>query len=87
MLNIKVDHQIGETMIEARGNPLDMASEWLYVAAHIFKTLKRRDEVSAEGFKMLIQAAAEDEEGPVWTGDTGGEGVEICFVVPKKEES
>ena len=87
MLNIKVDQNKGEAVIEASGSSIDMASELLYVVEHIYKTLVRRSPIPAEGFKMLIQVAVEDEDGPCWNGTVKGEGVEICFEIPKKEES
>ena len=85
MLNIKVEQNKGEAVTEASGSSLDMAAELLYVVAHIYKTLGRRSPISAEGFKLLIQAAVEDEEGPCWNGTVKGEGIEICFATPKKE--
>ena len=87
MLNIKVDQNKGEAVIEASGSSIDMAAELLYVVAHIYKKLGRWDAMPAEGFKMLIQAAVEDEDGPCWNGTVKGEGIEICFATPKKEES
>ena len=87
MLNIQVDQNKGEAVIEASGSSIDMAAELLYVVTHIYKTLERRAALQAEGFKMLIQAAVEDEEGPCWNGTVKGEGIEICFAVPKKEEN
>ena len=87
MLNIKVDQNKGEAVIEASGSSIDMGAELLYVVAHIYKTLGRRSPVAAEGFKMLIQAAVEDEDGPVWDKRPSSEGVEICFAVPRKEGS
>ena len=87
MLNIKVDQNKGKAVIEASGSSIDMAAELLYVVANIYKSLGRRASKPAEGFKMLIQAAAEDEEGPCWNGTVKGEGIEICFAVPKKEEN
>ena len=87
MLNIKVNQNKGEAVIEASGSSIDMAAELLYAVAHIYKTLGRRYPIPEEGFKMLIQAAVEDEDGPCWNGMVKGEGVEICFVIPKKEES
>lgn len=87
MLNIKVDQNKGEAVIEASGSSIDMAAELLYVVAHIYKSLGRRAAMPAEGFKMLIQAAVEDEEGPCWNGTVKGEGIEICFAIPKKEEN
>ena len=87
MLNIQVDQNKGEAVIEASGSSIDMAAELLYVVAHIYKSLGRRAAMPAEGFKMLIQAAVEDEDGPCWNGTVKGEGIEICFAVPKKEEN
>ena len=87
MLNIKVDQNKGEAVIEASGSSIDMAAELLFVVAHIYKTLGRRDAITAEGFKMLIKAAVEEEDGPCWNGTVKGEGVEICFAIPKKEEN
>lgn len=87
MLNIQVNQKKGEAVIEASGSSIDMAAELLYVVAHIYKSLGRRAAMPAEGFKMLIQAAVEDEEGPCWNGTVKGEGIEICFAVPKKEEN
>lgn len=87
MLNIQVNQKKGEAVIEASGSSIDMAAELLYVVAHIYKTLERRAAIPAEGFKMLIQAAVEDEKGPCWNGKVSGEGIEICVPIPKKEES
>ena len=87
MLNIQVNQNKGEAVIEASGSSIDMAAELLYVVANIYKSLGRRDSIPAEGFKMLIQKAVEDEEGPCWNGKVSGEGIEICVPIPKKEES
>lgn len=84
MLNIKLDTNKGEAVIEASGSAMDMAGEILYVIAHIYKTLGRQSQISAEGFKLLTQAAVENENGAVWNGEVGGEGIEICFSVPQK---
>ena len=87
MLKIEIDMNEGKAKVEAEGGSIDMGVEILFVIADIYKTMRRRSEGAAEAFKMLIRAAVEDEDGPVWNGSLGGEGIEICFEVPRKEGS
>ena len=87
MLKIEISTVKGKAKIEAEGSCLDMGSEILFVIADLYRTLSRQNKGPAEAFKTLIQAAVEDEDGPVWNKKASGEGVEICFEVPRKEGS
>ena len=85
MLKIEIRAVKGEAKIEAEGSCLDMGLEILFVIEDIYRALSRQNKGSAEAFKMLIQAAVKDEDGPVWDEKANGEGVEKCFEVLRKE--
>lgn len=87
MLKVEIGVKKDEAKIEAQGSSLEIGSEILYLIANIYKSLARNDLGAATAYRMLIQRAAADELGPVWNGSVGGEGIEMCFKVPRKEES
>lgn len=60
--------------VMASGGTKELAAEVCIMVGSMWSSMKKKDEDSAEAFRMLLKAALTDETSPVWKEDeyTGG---------------
>ena len=72
MIRATIDNKGAAVM--ASGSTKEMAAEVCVLVGSMWSTMKKRDENSAEAFRLMLKAALTDETSPVWKEDeyTGG---------------
>ena len=83
MLKVDMDVECGSLIVTASGEICDMVTDFMYVAASVYQSLKRHDPEIAKVFQMSICYGVSDAE--TWETETGNRGAVIEFRPPVEE--